>query len=118
MRAASGRRVAKDENRAVCSSGAARWRIGRKKGHWPIGLTDAGIAWGPAPGRRNRGDCGLSLVSGCLSHGVKALSSIDSDMPGLLHHRLASQARATNIRSISLLDSMEYTLRLGDVLSV
>jgi hypothetical protein len=94
------RRVAR-EVRAVCSSDAARWRIGRKEGQRPMGRSVAELPPGPAPGKRNRGDCGLSLVSGCSSPGVKARSWIDGYQPWLLEHRLASPGQRQPIHAVS-----------------
>jgi hypothetical protein len=109
-----------DEKRALCSSGAARWRIGREKRRviGPLGRLVAESPGDPRPGI----ETGVTAVyrwvlPGCLSYVVKARLCIDGDMSGLLQHRLGFQAKATNIRSIPLLVPMKYTLGLGEVLA-
>jgi hypothetical protein len=100
MRVPERSRVAR-EIRAVCSSDAARWRSGRHKGSSVQGPIGGSMAWGPAPGKRVRGDCGLSLCSGRLSPGVQARSSSAGDPPGLLEPRLASQGQRPPIHRVS-----------------
>jgi len=82
------------EIRAVCSSDAARWRRGRKKGSSAQGRMAAPLPGDPRPGKVSKVlSVGVSLASVCSSHGVRARSSTNGFQPYTVGHRLASDGR-------------------------
>ncbi len=83
----------KEWKRAVCSSDAVRWRIGRKTSH----RTNRPIGGGIAGEKRPEKVTEVILVyrwvlSGRWSHGVTARTSIGIHLPWLLERRLLSEA--------------------------
>ena len=82
------------EIRAVCSSDAARWRRGRKKGSSAQGRMAAPLPGDPRPGKVSKVlSVGVSLASVCSSHGARARSSTNGFQPYTVGHRLASDGR-------------------------
>ena len=108
------------EIRAVCSSDAARWRRGRKKGSSAQGRMAAPLPGDPRPGKVSKVlSVGVSLASVCSSHGVRARSSTNGFQPytklsGIV---LLPTVDAANERSISLDDPLNYNLRFGEMSS-
>jgi hypothetical protein len=90
--------VAMDGSRAVCSSGAARWRIGREKTRVtePLGRLVAESPRDPRP-EKSQKCLGFiaGFLTGCLPHDVKvkAWSSNGSCSPWLLEHRRLSRGQ-------------------------
>ena len=106
------------EIRAVCSSDAARWRRGRKKGSSAQGRMAAPLPGDPRPGKVSKVlSVGVSLASVCSSHGVRLARQPTASSPTLSGIVLLPTVDAANERSISLDDALNYDLRFGEMSS-
>jgi hypothetical protein len=116
MRAPARRRVAR-ETRAVCSSDAARWRIGRKKGHRPMRRSVAELPGDPSPQKETDVIAVYRWVLAVCPMVLKLSRQSTVTSLGFLSIVFFLRAKATDTRSISLLDPIKDNLGFGDVKS-